>query len=72
LTELEQIPTLQSQVRNFRKLCKIDLTQIPTLTEFLTGKISTPVPEYWIPGPQRSQYEVIDAKLVVDQINFDE
>jgi hypothetical protein len=61
LSRLASLPGFHSFVDRFRLVCKTDVTQVPSLADFLSGRIAAPVPVDWIPAPARRQYQVIDA-----------
>jgi tetratricopeptide (TPR) repeat protein len=62
LSDLEVTPTMRPLVERFRIICKINITQVPTLADFLSGKMPGILPEGAITATRWGQYEIVAAE----------
>lgn len=62
LSDLEMMPAMRPLIERFRNICKIDVAQVPTLTDFLSGKILGVVPDSAVTATKWGQYETIAAE----------
>ena len=62
LSDLEVTPTKRPLVERFRTLCKINVARVPTLADFLSGKIPGILPEGAITAIKWGQYKIVAAE----------
>lgn len=63
IAELESLSQLSTLIGRFRVLCHLELDEMPTLDQFITGEIRRKPDARGAPAYRlRSQYRVIDAK----------
>ena len=61
LSELEALPGFVPWIQTFRHICKTDLIRVPTLFDFLSGRVTEVLPERVVTIPGWGQYDVIAA-----------
>lgn len=60
LSDLARIPALHPLIKRFRAVCKTTVAQVPTLTDFLSGKEGV-LPESTVAVTRWDQYEIVSA-----------
>ena len=71
LSQLSLIPSLTTHVEHFVAVCRLPIARLPTLEEFIRGRIPTP-PSTAVPGlaTPPHQYAVLDARDKVRAMNY--
>lgn len=74
LSQLSLIPSLTTHVEHFAAVCRLPIARLPTLDEFIRGRIPTPpstaIAALAPPPGKWHQYAVLDARDKVRAMNY--